>query len=439
MHTSARRACRALAAGALLTACSACAPCTPDVVLVVLDTTRADHLDLYGYPHETAPFLRSLAGESVVFRDAFSTSSSTAPATASLLTGEYVVRHGVEIGFFAHKSLQERLERQDRVVLPVNRIADSVPTLAERLQERGYDTFGVSSNMNIGSEIGFDRGFRRFARRPKASAEEIVDGPLREWIDEIRAAPAFVYLHLNDAHGPFYRRAPWYREQADPQDDTRARYDSEIRYMDEQLKRAFELLDPEGRAIVVVASDHGEEFWERGQLGHFFSLHVELNRVVLMIRAPGVEPGLLAGNVSLVDVVPTVLELVDAAPAADFAGAGVSLAPLLRGADPATLGLEERLVFAQRNDFYQPKRTLWAAVRGRWKLIEGPRRRSLFDRASDPAERSDLAQEHAERAAELSRALERHRSVEPAPTATGTVTLDGEGLEQLRELGYVEE
>ncbi len=183
----------------------------PNLIVIVIDTLRPDHLELYGYERPTAPFLARLGGESAVFLNAFSSSSWTAPATASLFTGQYPVRHGVTRGFHAAKERVREVEREGHSVLALNRMPRTTATLPERLRSRGYATFGLATNPNTGHEIGFDRGFDRFERLKTNSAELVFDR-LLEWESIIKErTPYFIYVHLNDTHPPWGYRRLWSR------------------------------------------------------------------------------------------------------------------------------------------------------------------------------------------------------------------------------------
>ena len=154
----------------------------PNVVFVVLDTLRADHLELYGYGDSTAPFLARVGKQSAVFTRAFSTSSWTAPATASLFTGLYPTRHGVMLGFRA--KLRREAERATETTIRVGKLPSSVATLPEHMKRLGYRTYGIATNVNIGSAMGFDRGFDRFLNLTNEPAESVLK-TLRGWQAEI--------------------------------------------------------------------------------------------------------------------------------------------------------------------------------------------------------------------------------------------------------------
>lgn len=440
----------------------------PNVIFVVLDTLRADHLELYGYPESTAPNLARVGEESAVFTRAFSSSSWTAPATASLFTGLYPTRHGVQMGFLA--KLRREAERESQTAIRVDQLPASVATLPEHLKRQGYRTYGIATNINIAAPIGFDRGFDRFLNLTNEPAEEVLKA-LRSWRAEIQGdLPYFLYLHLDDVHKPYTRRAPWFVETGDPRADAVAAYDSELHYVDAVLAQILELfgfgpgvgsesnsepnserdskpdsdrvLEPDkAGGILLIASDHGEEFWDHGDDGHRFSLHYEVNRIVLMMSGPGIRPGLRTENVSGVDLLPTLLELIDA-PVPERVD-GRSLVPLLRGGEGATAlraDLAQRALLAHRVNRHSADRQLWAVVRGPWRLIVTPEGNQLYDLRSDTEEVHDLSAREPDTVAALRSELARFQRATPVEAvAEATVLLDPLGVQQLRKLGYVED
>jgi arylsulfatase A-like enzyme len=367
----------------------------PNVLLVSVDTLRADHLSSYGYARPTTPHLDALAARGVLFEAAQSTSSWTLPAHASLLTGRYPAFHGLE---------------DEGAVLPAG-----LPTLAERFRELGYATFAVVAHVYVGREFGIDRGFDTFddslleggTRNPKA--EEVVDRVL-EQLDAAGDRPFFGFVHLFDPHWDYAPPPPWNTRFTDPgytgpvdgtlrslspwsgPDRTLpaadlafalALYDGEVAYVDAQIGRLLGALAARGqldRTVVAVTADHGEEFEEHGRLGHGHSLYGEVLRVPLILAG---HPRLPAGErrrepVSLVDVAATLLELAGGAPPAGSQGTS-----LLAAAEAG------RPVFAESVRFGLEVR---AARRGEQSAIDhralGWRR--FFDLARDPGEQAPL-------------------------------------------------
>lgn len=414
----------------------------PDVVLVLIDTLRPDYLEVGGETRETAPFLAELAGRSVLFRRAFSTSSWTAPATASVFTGLYPPTHGVIEGFFANEMRRENLAGSERdggdaPSLALRALPRSRKTLAEHFRAAGYQTLGLASNVNIGPELGFDRGFDLFSCQRQASAADLF-ATLRAWRAELAVdRPHFFYLHLNDVHKPYDGRAPWYSPGTNPLRDDIARYRSEIRYVDDLLRRLFAEMAWGPETATLVLSDHGEAFKEHGMRGHDFSLHGEVNRVLMILSPPDWSGGarILEQNVSLLDVLPTLLDLIGRE---EEGLEGRSLLPLLRDDPGVRAGFEQRTLFAHRES---GGKALWAAIQGDWKLIlnEWSGQKQLFDTRLDPRERTTQLEPRADVAERLELALDRFRTeARPLEANRVEVPLDEELLRHLDDLGYTD-
>jgi arylsulfatase A-like enzyme len=435
----------------------------PNVVIVLIDTLRPDHLGFYGYPSETAPFLSDLARGSLVFFEALSSSSATAPATASLFTALYPTRHGVIEGFFAHRHHVAGAEMRGESVLSLNRMPLDLPTLPELLRGAGYRTFGLATNINIGPEMGFDRGFDRFERldlrridsghqeeivgsrsMESVPAEEVYER-LLDWEQEIREGdePYFLYLHLNDPHEPYHKRKPWYRDDPAGEENLESAYDSEIHYTDRVLEKLYRRFELERDSVLIILSDHGEAFGEHGLYGHPHSLYRVLNRILLMVSAPALElrTGISTASVSIVDVLPTLLDLLDRAPPA--ARDGWSLRPLFTAGDAQSKlarRLDGRSLFAYRARLYPERRETWAVMRGEWKLMDEFGRWELYNTETDPSEERDLLNQEPRVQADLRRQLLAFQTEGDAPaTESVDVRVDAETLEKLKALGYADD
>ncbi len=416
---------RAAVTAALLAA--GCSPpaAPPNIVLVVIDTLRADHLSCYGYSRPTTPRIDALAARGTLFEDASATAAYTRASTASILTGVYPSVHGA--------------------VAHADAISPRVPTLAEKLRVAGYRTAGIIRNGNVRPRFGFGRGFESYVLpddRFWALREEAGEGEVTRWRDvddRLLAAPAvryledaespfFLYLHLADPHDP-YTPPPDFRpfvdgpltevtarfyEQAQkqpgqpavldqirqgllPSDEATRRqvvalYDSEIAHSDRQLGVVLDALADNGleeNTVVVVTSDHGEELWDHGGLNHGHSHFRELLRVPLVAAGPGIEAQRLAQPVSLVDLMPTLLGLAGLVPGADLPGRSLLSALGGRGVGgEAPIYAEGLLRLVNDVDpvFFR------SVQRGRLKLILDfqRQRKLLFDLGSDPGETTDL-------------------------------------------------
>ncbi len=435
-----------------LAACSAPSPTSPDpepaarpnVVLILIDTFRPDHLGINGYERRTAPFLEDLMARSTVFRKAWSTSSWTAPATSSVFTSLYPNRHGVTTGFLAHRRHAEARGEENGQKIVLNRLPESQQTLPELMAAAGYATFGMATNINIGSEIGFDRGFDRF-RRNNGRAAAKVARHLGGWRGSMEQPdqPYFLYLHFNDVHAPYKQHKPWYVDEGEKLARSVSAYNSEISYLDQVLGKLYRDFGWDRNTLLVVVSDHGEEFRDHGRLGHDFTLFNELMRVLMVFSGEdlGIPARTIEVDTSLVDVLPTILELVGAPPPSHCDG--LSLAPFLGSELPAVDSVfAKRTLFAHRK---KPAREgeedlhMWAAVRSPWKLIEEPAGRRLFQIDTDPGERRNRAKRRPRIADRLSEQLDRFRARHlEAPENTTEVELDRKSLEELEALGYVQ-
>jgi arylsulfatase A-like enzyme/Tfp pilus assembly protein PilF len=394
-----------------------------NVLLVTLDTTRADRLGCYGYAPAKTRHLDRLAAEGTRFETAIAPAPITLPSHSSLFTGLYPFEHGVRNN--GNFYLAERFE-----------------TLATRLKARGYRTGAFVSTFILDRRYGLDRGFDVYDDRMEGEYAQVVTLQaerrgdrtalaLGRFIDE-RAkqpeAPFFAWLHLYDPHEP-YRPPPPFRDlfAKDP-------YDGEIAFTDAIIASVLDRLRMAGlidRTLVVVTGDHGESLGEHGESTHSMFLYEGAIRVPLVFWRPGLVPAgrVVADPVRLVDVAPTVLELLGApALAAPHAR---SLVPLIegRGAGSPAPAYSETLL----PKFYMNWAPLRALRDGRYKLIDAPRP-ELYDLATDPTESRNLYAERAQTAQALRAGLERLAS---SGDAMSQQTLDREAMEKLAALGYI--
>ncbi len=440
-----------------------------NVVLISIDTVRADHLGCYGYDVETSPNMDRLAEEAVLFTEALSQSSWTLPSHMSIMTSQYPSVHGVG---------------------PARRaLAASTPTLAEVLSKSGFETAGFVSWVFLGSQWGFAQGFDTFrelwgapmtADNPAGGAftADVVTDAAVEWVRGEHAGPFFLFVHYFDPHmnyeppppydtmfDPAYEGAAsgewsrlkqyikWMNENPESISERDlehviALYDGEIRYVDEHVGRLMNALDGEvglENCLVVLTSDHGEEFNDHGSMeGHGWTLYNEVLRVPLMVRMPGrlSRAAVVDSTVALIDLAPTILELVKAPAPESFQGR--SLRDLLRGGGRDS---DDKYTFAETYRFNRKR-----SVRGRrYKLIHtedtgvgkgGVRWKEnweLFDLLRDPNELTNLYSEGSPVAEVLARRLELFREKETDASRRGDpVEISEENLELLRSLGYVE-
>lgn len=299
----------------------------PNVVLLVIDTLRADMLPVYGENSELAPFISKIGKEGVVFENAFSTSSWTAPGTASILTGLYPIQHGVVMGRNSTKKLFKNGHD-----IQLNIIPESVTTIGEVMKAGGFDTFAAVDNGNLREDSGFAQGFDYFANFRHQGAENL-NSTVRNWYDKIRSSKRyFLYMQYMDPHHPYREHKPWFKgERLTGVERLLAAYKSEVSYLDTKIEEIYKELNWDKNTIILITSDHGEEFGEHGALGHGKNIHAESVRVPFIVIYPDgkFKKRIVSDYVSVVDILPTLAELSGAAYPEDIAGE--SLVLQLRG------------------------------------------------------------------------------------------------------------
>jgi arylsulfatase A-like enzyme len=452
----------------------------PNLLLVVIDTLRPDHLGCYGYARATSPVLDRLAAAGIVFEHAYAQSSWTKPSTASLLTG--------------------RLPSQHQALSETARLPDAEVTIAERLRTVGYRTAALSANPWVTPEYGFDQGVddffsvydERFARvtllmqvlkrvsqatdgkmrlynRVKylvlgelsttARDTRVVDEALR-WLDVHAGERFFLYVHLMSPHHPYDPPPPFDRfvpdrtrrpvknyprksyrffergETLPPADlaDLVGRYDGDVLYADNELGRLLDALDRHGlttSTAVLVTADHGEEFYDHGNWGHGQSVYDELVRVPLVLRLREGRAVRVAAPVSHADVVPTLLALAGAPAVPSLAGRSLVSSP--DGEAPGGDALAELLYR------YGEARALVHGTRKLVTLHDGDRRASfVYDLAIDPAEAHPAAPDGPVGTA-LARELERRLADAARDRSAGSeAATDSDTRTRLRDLGYAQ-
>ena len=414
-----------LAAIALGSACrSRHAPQPPlNLLLITLDTTRADALGAYG-GRAVTPSLDDLAAEGVVFEQASTVAPLTLPAHCSLFTGLFPPGHGV------HGNGQ-------------NALSTGSLTLAEQLKARGFRTGAFVSSYVLDHRWGLDQGFDVYhdpGIRPgplldreslRRSADSVVNDAL-DWMQELDGSRFFAWLHFYDAHAP--ARPPAEFAPIGTSDD----YFAAIGFVDFQLSRVLTFLADHqlaDRTVVIIVGDHGESFGEHGEPMHGLFVYEGVVHVPFIIRAPfaNMQRRRVSEPVRIVDVMPTVLDLLgqSAAPAVD----GQTLVPLMTGAARAS----RFEVYSESR--YGLDRFGWSPLsalrEGRFKVILAPRP-ELYDLDADPNESVNLYQQRADLAASMMRRL--RTLAQPAPSqqaSPATVPVDAATRARLAALGYV--
>jgi len=404
-----------------------------NIVLIVIDTLRPDHLPFYGYQKNTAPFLSEIANKGLIFENAYTTSSWTAPATASIFTSLYPFQHGVVTGFQATK----RLEKVDPKIT-LNKIPAKIKTIAEILKDSGYKTFCVSDNFNVCKEMRFAQGFDHFRSHPYKGAE-LVNSELQDWETKIKDGnPYFLYIHYMDPHLPYHERSPWFKEPSKKKFRRKAAYDSEISYVDSKIEEMFNLFKWNKNTLLIVTSDHGEEFNEHGNNGHGKTLYSEVLHVPLLIYYPefGFKNKRIAENVSVIDILPTIGEFVGLSPG-NYEGK--SLMPLFNS---EKLSENKRYLYShlhRRKGEFDKDVIKKSVILDNWKyIVTFPDYEELYNLAEDPNEKLNKMSENSDIAESMKYKLfDFERNCKKYTKETFEKTLDKDMLEKLKSLGYI--
>ncbi|MCP5054172.1 MAG: sulfatase [bacterium] len=401
-----------------------------NVVLIVIDTLRSDHLPFYGYKKNTAPFLGELAKQGVVFENAFSASSWTSPATASIFTSLYPYQHGVLMGLLAIRNAQKIDPK-----VTINRIPQKITTITEVLKKEGYQTYGVADNLNIDKRQGFTQGFDRFRTFMYRQAPT-VNETVKKWKNKLtNGKKYFLYLHYMEPHAPYHPREPWYEPFEDKRKHRISAYDSEINYVDQHIKELFELFHWGKNTLVIVTSDHGEGLWDHGLMGHGKTLHREEIQVPLLIYLPGKKTARrVSTNVGTIDILPTVRDLIGLEKSE--IDEGVSLVPLMEGKEH---DLDKRNLFSylwvKMKDTIEWKSTIYK----NWHfIIKLPEFRYLFSLLKDQKEKFNQFNAGKDTAALLEKRFDEFmKKSKKFKQESSTVELDKKKTDKLKSLGYV--
>ena len=441
-----------------------------NVLLISLDTLRADHLSCYGYKRATSPRIDEVAKEGVLFENVVAASNWTIPSHMSLLTSLYPSAH--------------RVENPNRC------LGESVPTLAQVLEKQGYTTAGFVTGPNLNHRLGFHHGFQLyddftatmmcesnlFEDHPAnitgiddVPTDHVITNLATLWLKQHGQEKFFLFLHYWDCHNDYIPPPP-YDRQFDPGyqgkengrmvverwKDIEARiapadlahlialYDGEIAHTDDHVGQVLQLLQEMGLAektLLVIVSDHGEGFLEHGRILHGNTLFEELIHVPLILRLPGVIPAgrRIQDNASQVDVMPTVLGLLGIAAPEGLQGMDLSRA--CRGLG----GLPDRVVFSETKGSINTDVTLRAARWGPYKLIQqkGCQPTPLLvvrKGVESDAEKTGLDDKERHKLEKmLTEALDFGLSASEGPNRAATPSkVDEATLRRLKSLGYVQ-
>ena len=419
-----------------------------NVIMISIDTLRADRLGTYGNSAPTSPSLDAAAAQGVVFDKAITAAPWTLPSHASMVTGRYPSGHGL-------RTLELRMNQ-------------GIPTLGTVLRDRGFDTGAFVNVLFLGGGSGFPRGFDDFLITPskpsRAGAAKEVVSHIKTWLSEPREKPVFLFAHFFDPHSG-YQSLPQYEAmfvgdepnrfdgstrqiihastgkippvEAHEADHLRLLYDAGIRQLDDELGIFFAWLQNGGwlkDTLVVVTSDHGEEFLDHARLLHGETHYDEVMQVPLIMFGAGVPRGVrIATPVSIVDIVPTVLGVLNEEPIEGIDGHDLRALWDAPQSEQARF-FEQRAILSETGP--EMEDNLRSVRKGRHKLIVNVAsdEQELFDLIDDPGETRNIAPDHPELVAVLVKELEsltgRGLGTERAPP------MSQELRDRLQALGY---
>jgi arylsulfatase A-like enzyme/Flp pilus assembly protein TadD len=396
----------------------------PNVLLITLDTTRADRIGCYGYRLAETPHLDALAHRGVRFERAYAPAPMTSPSHTSLMTGLWPPEHGV----YTNGQMA---------------LASEIPTAAALLQQRGYNTAAFVAAFVLQAKFGLNQGFLVYdddlstadtggdVLHRYRDGRHVVDSAI-DWLtkqQKLSATPFFCWVHLYDPHDPYLAHEDVFGDRFVDRP-----YDGELAYIDRQVGRLLDALVKLGmmeHTVIVVVGDHGESLGEHGEETHGYMLHESTLRVPLIIAEPRrpTSGQRVPSPVSLVDVFPTLLELGRVSPQEESAGR--SLKPALDGKS-----LAPHLCYSQTEEPYL--QAFWSPLQGlttdRWRYVRTSKP-ELYDLADDPQELHNLAPELPDRVAELSAKLAELEARFQRRSASH-VTLSGREQRALESLGY---
>lgn len=414
----------------------------PLVVVILLDTLRADHLSAYGHHHQTSPELDAFGKNHFTFSHAYSAAPWTPPSVASLFTGLYASAHGMT------PSKDKILARETGFHLK-----NENRTMAEFFRDAGYSTTAISANPWISEEFGFAQGFDSFSVIRKGTAEVVTNRAIDAInVLEEKRSPIFLYLQYIDPHHP-YRPPEAYKDMfpakgrdAELEKGMQKKirlYDGEIRYLDDHLGRFFRFLKEKGvydDAIIVITADHGEQFMDHGEYGHGLMLHNEEIHVPLFLKPNHNAPGSrIDVPVSVTDILPTILSLSKIELPKNLSGVSLFDTKSLGDrdgvmAEVSRTHFQRAFIGADGKKLVMEAATEEDFLSGRLKV------NGLFDSIKEPAELMHL--DDALRISELQMVMietvERSKHAVPKGVAEPQKTVSSEAIEQLKSLGYLQ-
>jgi len=438
-----------------------------NVILISIDTLRADHLSMYGYNKNTSPNLDKYAKDAIVFENFYSTAPWTLPAHASMFASDYPSKLRVESIF--------------------DKVPDSVLTITEILKKNGYYTYGFDSDSYVSPRWNFQQGFDRYVIEnadPKSGTDiSVIFSHAQDWLNENKKRKFFLFIHTMEPHDP-YCPPQYYTDEFKNEykgkldcidwrtisgvntgnlklekgdlERFKSLYDGEISYTDYYLGEFFKKLNELGldkKTIVIITSDHGEEFGERGAWGkHASTLYNEQLRIPLVIKAPNLEKGKEKGKFSTIDISPSILDLLGIEKPMQYKGVSIRTEPRNRILffELGNTKMKNLLEFTARHGLLpnvepherknlNTEREKVGLVSGKWKLIRTfhPAMVELYNLEQDPLEKTNLAFANDGKVRELeSYLIEQFELKEHADLQKIEKNINQNDLNRLRSVGY---
>ena len=412
----------------------------PNILLIVLDTTRGDHLSSYGYSRRTSPNLDKLANESVIYTRALANSNSTLPSHASLFTGKLPYSHGAKFDPKGPVSLYDALTAQEEFkIIRTGLLAENEKTLAELLKQAGYITGAIVAGPWLKKVFGLQKGFdfyddenistTRGRRARNVSAQAL------KWLKENHEKNFFLFLNYFDPHSPYTAPKKFSAafskslgKKATKEEKMNAYYDGEILYMDHFIGRVLDflkVLNVYDDTWIIVTADHGELLGEHGMVRHGKSLYQEEVYIPLLMKYPKgeVRPYRSDMPIQLIDILPTICKRLN-----------ITIPEGIQGM--ASSSIDHPIVA----EAYTKNYTTRAIFIGNYKFIwKSNGEHMLFNLKDDPSENNNLIKQDVGHAKSLKDDLINYLSGLPNPGRVGTVQkVDKDTQEALKSLGYIE-
>jgi len=423
-----------------------------NVLLITIDTLRADHLGCYGYKRKTSPNIDRFAATATLFVNTYCQMPTTTPSMASILTSTYPRKHGlVKNGW---------------------RLSNSTPTLAEILRKNGYITGAVVSAFPLDAAFGLNRGFDQYdaefapdgftfghsmsweGRYVTGAFDQRADVATQKaiaWLKKNGSQKFFLWLHYFDPHTPYIPPEPYasafLKESTSELERRVASYDGEILFTDEEVEKVLDYLRQQGidsKTLIIIMSDHGEGLGQHGFMGHGPYLYDEQTRIPLLMRLPRVIPEgqRIHALVESIDISPTVLDLLGLKAEKSFSGQ--SLVPVITNPEKAA----DRPAFLERRK-YDTDRFLgidvtgenFALRYGNMKYIWAPTqaREELYDLTSDPGELANIVDNsHSDLVQDMRQRIRAWKANQEVGSKIKTQTMDQDTRDKLRSLGYID-